>query len=90
MAGASWGRKIGTDGGVLPIAAENLAPGVRPVYRHRMRSSLILPPASSEAFYSATPDADATIPGDVPQLDDDSPTERFTRDDMPEWIVSDA
>jgi hypothetical protein len=44
-----------------------------------MRFTLILPPAHA-------PEERDTSPGDDPLLDDDSPTERFTRDDIPTWV----
>jgi hypothetical protein len=78
---------------VLPIRPTRTWPRPSdPCTGRSMRSSLILPPASVEPFYSATaiPDADQTLPGDVPLFEDDSPTERFTRDDMPTWPVTDS
>ncbi len=51
-----------------------------------MRFSLILPPAHPEASAWAGAEDRDPSPGDDPLLDDDSPTERFSRDDIPTWV----
>jgi hypothetical protein len=48
-----------------------------------MRFSLILPPAPAVEDSEAAPAAD-------PTFDDESPTERFSRDELPVWDVVDA